>query len=294
MFRQRGNAEQSQVKKCAVEGWCKIFWKHNTTIAVVRKERVAAAHAKRRIKGIVSLVTILVAVMFSQRHLPEGTILFTPFGCSYHVKQGSKKFWVFHKQNQRTRMNILLYSLVLLSLLFISTTALESSCIKTFNVKGKQYTADLTGLFSNRSVTAQGADGYFYSINPCSSIPQPASSCPGGTFLGYQLSRDQRNCFPIAQGISPTIKSMELIDPDDASGGLLIKMNTVHGTYNRGAEMKMYCKVNAAIVDATVEERKDGLYTSLYVFNVKSGYACLGASPTPPKKGCCCCSCKKK
>lgn len=80
-----GNAEQSQVKKCAVEGWRKIFCKHNTTIAVVRKERVAA-HAKRRIKGIVSLVTILVAVMFSQRHLPEGTILFTPFGCSCHEK----------------------------------------------------------------------------------------------------------------------------------------------------------------------------------------------------------------
>lgn len=102
------------------------------------------------------------------------------------------------------------------------------------------------------------------------------------------VSADNNTC----RGIGRRPESMELIDPNDVNGGILLKMGTIEDqVYNdRGAEIALLCHPGTTTVynvSATKKsiQRPDPVVLIIYRFNMKSRHACFGYEDTWSRTG---------
>lgn len=100
----------------------------------------------------------------------------------------------------------------------------------------------------------------------------PATSCPSGTYSGYQVSTDKKNCYPIAG--SSSVK-MSLIDSNNVNAGVLLTFpSAMDPDFNtRSAEVKLTCSQKAKLSSMTVVESQ-----TVYTFTAQSSYACTSSS----------------
>jgi hypothetical protein len=141
------------------------------------------------------------------------------------------------------------------------------------------HTFDFTPLTkANGGSYVATSGGYEYYINFCGTVNSPATSCPSGTYSGYQLSTDKKNCYPIAAS-NGNVK-MSLIDPTNVNAGILFKFPPAMDPFNtRSSEVKLTCNQKVKLSSMTVAE----LQTSVYTFTGQSSYACT-SSPSSGKQ----------